>query len=143
MCICVYIYTHTHIQVYSFFGFFSLIGYYKVKVKVLVIQLVWLFETPWTVACQLLLYMGFSRQEYWSALPFPSPGNLPLPEIKPRSPTLQADSLTSDPLEKPLMGCHAFLHGNYRLLQDTKHCSLCYTVRPYCLSILYIVVRIC
>jgi len=41
--------------------------------------------------------MGFSRQDYWSGLPFPSPGDLPNPGIKPRSPTLQADSLTSEP----------------------------------------------
>ena len=48
--------------------------------------------TPWTVACQALLSMEFSRQEYWSGLPFPSPGNLPNPEIEPGSPALQADS---------------------------------------------------
>ena len=45
--------------------------------------------------------MGFSRQEYWSGLPFPSPGDLPDPGIKPRSPTLQADTLTSEPPGKP------------------------------------------
>ena len=44
--------------------------------------------------------MGFSRQEYWSGLPFPSSGNLPNPQIKPRSPALQADALTSEPLGK-------------------------------------------
>ena len=49
--------------------------------------------TPWTVAHQAPLSMGFSRQEYWSGLPCPYPGNLPDPGIKPRSPTLQADSL--------------------------------------------------
>ena len=49
--------------------------------------------TPWTVACQAPLSMGFSRQEYWSGLPFPSPGDLPDPGIEPRSPVLQADSL--------------------------------------------------
>ena len=43
--------------------------------------------------------MGFSRQEYWSGLPFPSPGNLPNPGIEPRSPTLQADSLLSEPAD--------------------------------------------
>ena len=47
-----------------------------------------LFATPWTVAHQALPSMGFSRQEYWSGLPFPSPGDLPNPEIKPGSPTL-------------------------------------------------------
>ena len=49
--------------------------------------------TPWTAAWQALLSMGSSRQEYWSRLPFPSPGDLPNPGIKPRSPALQADSL--------------------------------------------------
>ena len=49
--------------------------------------------TPWTVARQAPLSVGFSRQEYWSGLPFPSPGDLPDPGIKPRSPALQADSL--------------------------------------------------
>ena len=56
-----------------------------------------LFVTPWTVACQAPLSMGFSRQEYWSGLPFPSPGDLPDPGIKPRSPALEADALTSEP----------------------------------------------
>ena len=49
--------------------------------------------TPWTVARQAPLSMGFSRQQYWSGLPFPSPGDLPDPGIEPRSPALQADSL--------------------------------------------------
>ena len=49
--------------------------------------------TPWTVACQTPLSMGFSRQEYWSGLPFPSPGDLPDPGIKPWSSALQADRL--------------------------------------------------
>ena len=55
------------------------------------------FATPWTLAHQAPLSMGFSRQEYWSGLPFPSPGDLPIPGIYPRSPTLQADSLPSEP----------------------------------------------
>ena len=54
--------------------------------------------TPWTVACQAPLSMEFSGQEYWSELPFPSPGDLPDPGIKPRSPALQADSLPSESL---------------------------------------------
>ena len=57
---------------------------------------------PWTVAHQAPLSMGFSRQEYWSGLPFPSPGDLPDPGMEPRSPTLQADALTSAPPGKPL-----------------------------------------
>ena len=59
-----------------------------------------LFATPWTVAYQAPLSMGFSRQEYWSGLPCPSPGDLPNQGIKPRSPTLQADALLSVPPEK-------------------------------------------
>ena len=50
----------------------------------------------WTIACQAPLSMGFSRQEYWSGLPFPSPGDLSDPGIEPRSPALQADSLPTD-----------------------------------------------
>ena len=55
-----------------------------------------LFATPWTVACQAPPSMEFSRQEYWSALPFPSPWYLPNPGIEPGSPTLQAVSLPSE-----------------------------------------------
>ena len=57
--------------------------------------------TPWTVAHQAPLSMEFSRQEYWSGLPFPSPGYLPDPGIELRSSALQADSLLSDPPRKP------------------------------------------
>ena len=71
------------------------------KVKAKSLSRVWLFATPWTVACQALQSMGFSRQEYWSGLPFPSPGNLPDPGTEPRSPTLQADALPSEPPGKP------------------------------------------
>ena len=53
---------------------------------------------PWAAAHQAPLSMEFSRQEYWSELPFPSPGDLPNPGSEPRSPTLQADALTSEPL---------------------------------------------
>ena len=60
-----------------------------------------LFATPWTVAYQASPSMGFSRQEYWSGLPFPSPGDLPDPGIKPGSPALEADALISEPPRKP------------------------------------------
>ena len=60
-----------------------------------------LFATPWTVVCQAHPSVGFSRQEYWSGLPFHSPGDLPDPEIEPEFPTLQVDSLPSDPPGKP------------------------------------------
>ena len=76
----------THTLLFMFSG--------QVKVKSL-------FATPWTVAYQAPLSMGFSRQEYWSGLPFPFPGDLPNPGIKPRPPELQADALPSEPPGKP------------------------------------------
>ena len=68
-----------------------------------------LFATLWTVVHEASPSMGFSRQEYWSGLPFPSPGNLPNPGIEPRSPALQADAITSEPLGKPVISCYAML----------------------------------
>ena len=76
--------------------------YINIKVKVL--RHVQLFGTPWTVACQAPLSMGFSRQECWSGLPCPSEGDLPDPGIKPMSlvsPALQADSLPSGKQMRP------------------------------------------
>ena len=84
--------------------------------KVKLLSHVWLFATPWTVAYQAPPSMGFSRQECWSGLPFPSPGDLPDPGIKPRCPALQAGKpiyvyshlnmiLTSPPRESSI-----FLH---------------------------------
>ena len=67
-----------------------------------------LFVTLWTVAHQAPPSLGFSRQEYWSGLPFPSPGELPDPGIEPRSPALQADALTSEPPGKPNRALRAF-----------------------------------
>ena len=61
-----------------------------------------LFATPWTVDPQAPLSMGFSRQEYWNGLPFPSPGDLPNPGIEPGPPALQANSLPTEPLGKPI-----------------------------------------
>ena len=57
--------------------------------------------TPWTIACQVPLSMGFSRQEYWTGLPFPSPGDLPDAGIEHGSPALQANSLQSEPQGNP------------------------------------------
>ena len=57
--------------------------------------------TPRSVVRQALRFMGFSRQEYWNGLPFPSPGDVPDPGIKPGSPALQVDSLSSEPPGKP------------------------------------------
>ena len=59
--------------------------------------------TPWTVACQDPLSMAFSRQEYWSELPFPTPGDFPHPGIKPVSPELADRFFTTEPPGKPLI----------------------------------------
>ena len=69
------------------------------EVKCQSLSHVQLFVTPWTIACQAPLSTGFSRQEYWSGLPFPSPGELLNPGIKTGSPALQADSLLLEPLK--------------------------------------------
>ena len=69
--------------------------------KVKLLSHVQLFATPWTVTYETSPSMGFSRQEYWSGLPFPSPGDLPDPGIKPGSPALEAGTLTSEPPGKP------------------------------------------
>ena len=77
-----------------------------------------LFATPWTVAYQAPLSMGFSRQEYWSGLPFPSPGDLPDPGIEPGSPALQADAVTkSCPILCDTMNCSlpgSSVHGIFQ-----------------------------
>ena len=68
-----------------------------------------LFATPWTVAHQDPLSLGFSRQKYWTGLPCPPPGDPPNPGIEPApnhafcAPTLQADCLPAEPLGKPLL----------------------------------------
>ena len=67
------------------------------KVKVKSLSHVQLFATPWAVAYQATPSLGFSRQECWSGLPFPSPGDLPNPGIEPGSPSLQVDTLPSEP----------------------------------------------
>ena len=65
--------------------------------KVNLLIRVQLFATPWTIAYEAPPSMGFSRQEYWNGLPFPSPGDLPNPGIEPGFSTLQADALPSEP----------------------------------------------
>ena len=84
--------------------------------------------TPWTVACQASLSMGFLKQEYWSGLPFPSPGDLPNPGIKSRSPTLQTDSLPSEPPRKPKstrVGSLSLLQGIYPTQGSNPHLLHC------------------
>ena len=73
--------------------------------------------TPWTVAHQAPLSTGFSRQKYWSGLPFPSPGDLPNPEIEPSSPALQAGTLTSKSPGKPQRR-HTWLINTWK---DAQH----------------------
>ena len=80
-----------------------------VCVCVCVLSCVPLFVTQWTVACQALLPMGFPRQEYWSGLPFLSPGNLPDPGIEPVS-------LVSPALEEDLYGCLGVLTGKMGII---------------------------
>jgi len=70
--------------------------------------------TPWTVACQTPLSMELSRQEYWSGLPFPSPGDLPDPGIRPRSSALQADSLP----RKEVLLLHTRYFLKYHLIKS-------------------------
>ena len=62
-----------------------------------------LFATPWTVACQAPLSMEFFRQEYWSRLPYPPPGDLLNPGIEPAFPALQTDSLSVEPSGNPIV----------------------------------------
>ena len=71
--------------------------------KVKSLSRVRLFATPWTAAYQAPPSVGFSRQEHWNGLPFPSPRDLPDPGTEPRSSALQADALTSEPPGKPLV----------------------------------------
>ena len=79
-----------------------------------------LFATPWTVAYQAPPSMGFSRQEYWSGLPFPSPGDLSNPGIEPRSPTLQADALPSEPPGKPRWELKQLNEGEKNVEEKTE-----------------------
>ena len=86
-----------------------------------------LFETPWTVAHQGPLSMGFSRQESWSGWPCPPPGDLPKPGIEPRSSSLQADSLPSEPPGKPMntgVGSLSLLQGFFPTQESNQGTSL-------------------
>ena len=82
-----------------------------------------LFAKPWTAAYQTSPSMGFSRQEYWSGLPFPSPGDLPDPGIELGFPSLEADALTSEPPEKPQIRCSEPWHVS-RLPPLQKYISI-------------------
>ena len=90
----VYVFQFLHL----FFIFFGVLSQALMKHSRKPFVYIYIFTTPWTAAYQAPPFMGFSRQEYWSGLPFPSPGDLLDPGIKPRSPTLQADSLPAKPV---------------------------------------------
>ena len=104
--------------------------------------------TPWTVAYQAPQSMEFSRQEYWSGLPFPSPGDFPNPGIEPGSPALQADALPSEPPGKTSLvpaGKPIYIYistlfrfFSYRSLQSIELSALCYMVGSYLLSNSYL-----
>ena len=121
---------------WSLAPFFDWIAFLLLKVKVKSLSHGQLFVTPWTVAYEAPQSMEFSRQEYWSGLPFPSPGDLPNPGIKPRSPALQADALLSEP--------PSFLHSLYIWIIVFYHMCLLQIFSPslcfifsfswYCLS---------
>ena len=93
----------------------------------LLLSCVWLFATLWTVARQAPLSMGFPRQEYWSALPLPSPRDLPKPGIEPMSPTWQADSLALSHLESPCSNIEGLYQSLLLLLRRVSHVRLCAT----------------
>ena len=86
--------TKSWTQLSNFHFTWGAFGYGRVKVSVTQSSD---SATPWTVALQAPLFMGFSRQEYWSGLPFPSPGDFLYPGTEPMSPALQAESLPSEP----------------------------------------------
>ena len=85
--------------------------------KVKLLSHVQLFATPWTIAYQAPPSMGFSRQEYWSGVPFLSPGDLSNPGIEAGSPTLQADALPSEPPGKLQFGQRSYEQLNLCLIE--------------------------
>ena len=102
--------------------------------------------TTWTVAHQAPLSMKFSRQEYWSGLPFPPPGDPPNAGIKPRTPALQADSLPSELFEKPLPRLGEILENKFDLGESwliflhhkvSVNCLSCYACPIYATIILF------
>ena len=103
---------------------------WKWKWKCYFLSHVWLFATPQIVYLPGSSFIGFSRQEYWSGLPFPSLGDLPNPGVEPRSPALQADSFPSEPPGKPVstlnwkgwslkLQCFGHLMGKANSLEKT------------------------
>ena len=102
-----------------------------------VLSCVRLFVTLWTVARQALLSVGFSRQEYWSRLPFPSPGDLPDPGIEPPSPVSPALQVNFIPAIKEARGCQV----NMTLLLTLRMCSVQLLSRVRLFATLWTVAR--
>ena len=100
----------------------NLVGYIK-ESKNVSLSHVQFFATPWTVACLAPLSIEFSREEYWSGLPFLSPGHVPHPGTEPGSPAMQTDSLLSEPPRKIIYICiknvqtTAQLHSSHMLVK--------------------------
>ena len=92
---------------------------------------------------QALLSMGFVRQEYWSGLPFPSPGNFPNPGIKPRSPALLADSLLSEVTGKPLVRTKILSFNFLSQQLGSQDHFLCSNARSFCLPLLLTNLALC
>ena len=91
---------------------------FKDAIEILV--LVWLFVTPWTVACQAPLSMGFSSEEYWSGLSFPPPGDLPDLGIEPTPPALAGRFSTAEPPGKSMRLLQTQISGSPLLRQSGK-----------------------
>ena len=99
---------------------------------VCVLSHVQLFATPWIVACQASLSMGFFRQEYWSGLPFPPPGDLPYPEIEPISPALAGGFINTATREalKELNICmcmyvYIYIHTHTHIIHEPTYILWC------------------
>ena len=124
-------------QVWSLSQLKVTIGYLvlsKRKVKVKSLSSVRLFATQWTVAYQAPPFMGPSRQEYWSGLPLPSPGDLPDPGIEPGSPALEADALPSEP-HKYTVRTYSELSHMLHIIRIIAMCVCVYicVYTPFCL----------
>ena len=92
----------------------------KKRADVKLLSHVQLFVTQWTIACQAPPSIGFSRQESWSGLPFPSPGDLPDTETEPGSPALQADSLPSELPGAPFFNNRKVIFQYHNLRQNMQ-----------------------
>ena len=116
---------------YLFTSFFLFPWAYFIAFLLVVVQSLshlQLFMTPWTADCQTSLSMGFSKQEYWSGLPFSSPGHLPDPEIKPKSPGSAGTLFTTKPpsWQREL----ALTEGGIEVMRDSKATQVLWAHHP-------------